>query len=380
MAALVGGRANMTIITAEEIEELLAHEKQREVFACDGEEATCLADLGDVSNADLLLSSKLGKVGTSLVLHLTLLEPKTSKVRGRGTVTCESSAELLELLPHAVEEAFGVETSAAEKPAFAIDKPNAKAAVFPLAGHNVGADVAASLTQVVALELRRQGGLQVISQDEIAAMLQLEAQKDELGCSDTTCFAEIGGALGVDYLVVGNVGRLEDTFMANLKLIETKKAEVKNRASETFKGREQDLLRATKFATYSLVGTAVTDTGRLVLKVTPEDAQLTIDGEERAAGDQSARLAALSPGRHALRLDHEDYYSTYLETYVEPGATNTLLLTLEALPLPWYKKWWVWTVSAAVLGGAAFLTARSLSGGEVETGTVALSVTREAQP
>ena len=43
---------------------------------------------------------------------------------------------------------------------------------------------------------------------DIQDMLALESEKQLLGCSDdTNCLAEIGGALGVSYLVAGNIGK-----------------------------------------------------------------------------------------------------------------------------------------------------------------------------
>ena len=42
--------------------------------------------------------------------------------------------------------------------------------------------------------------------------------------SDTSCLVEIGGALGVDYLVSGSVGKLGDAFVIILKLMDVHEA------------------------------------------------------------------------------------------------------------------------------------------------------------
>ena len=39
-------------------------------------------------------------------------------------------------------------------------------------------------------------------------MLAFEKQRQMLGCADTGCIAEIGGALGVDYIISGKVTRI----------------------------------------------------------------------------------------------------------------------------------------------------------------------------
>jgi hypothetical protein len=45
-------------------------------------------------------------------------------------------------------------------------------------------------------------------------MLALEQAKQSVGCgSDMACLAEIGGALGADYLITGSVLLVGDTYL-----------------------------------------------------------------------------------------------------------------------------------------------------------------------
>src|SRR3954469_24747603 len=55
-------------------------------------------------------------------------------------------------------------------------------------------------------ELRTRGQ-SVIGKSDIEALLGLERMKDAVGCTDTSCLAEIGGALGVDEMVTGAVAK-----------------------------------------------------------------------------------------------------------------------------------------------------------------------------
>ena len=94
------------------------------------------------------------------------------------------------------------------------------AAVIDLQTHGVDERLGKNLTQLLSLELKKFKGLSVISRDEVQTMLRFEADKQMLKCtSDTSCLVEIGGALGVDYLVSGSVGRLGDAFVIILKLM-----------------------------------------------------------------------------------------------------------------------------------------------------------------
>jgi hypothetical protein len=65
-------------------------------------------------------------------------------------------------------------------------------------------------------------------------MLDLEQQKTALGCGDTGCLAQIGGALGVPYLLTSSVGRVGSRLMLNIKLLEVEEARVAARQSTLF--------------------------------------------------------------------------------------------------------------------------------------------------
>lgn len=66
----------------------------------------------------------------------------------------------------------------------------------------------------------RDRGFDVVSSTDIAAALGLERQKQLVGCTDSNCLAEIGGALGVDFMVLSQVGGLDNDTLLVLKLID----------------------------------------------------------------------------------------------------------------------------------------------------------------
>ncbi len=375
LEARLGTVPNVDVVTTAEIQALLEHAETQLSMGCESD-TTCLAELGQSADADLLLAGNIGKVGDVLMLSLSLIEPKIGQTVGRATVTAHNVESLVEQIPTAIGRVFGfAEQTAVTRFSLEVPDDGLKLAVMPLMGHGIEAGTGENLTQVVALELKNLAGISVISQDEIAAMLQLESTKVAVGCEDASCFAEIGGALGVDYLVIGSVGLLGDTYLVGLKLIETGEAKVANRVNEAFKGRASDLLRAAKFAVYQLVGAEFDAPGKLAVRVSPEeDFEIELDGEWV---DDRVALTSLAPGRHNLRINAEGYYSEYLETYVEPGLVNMVMLELSELPTPWYKRWWVWTIGLSVVAGG--VTSAILLTGQDEgkkTGSIELSLQR----
>jgi TolB-like protein len=93
-----------------------------------------------------------------------------------------------------------------------------------------------SLEDLLATEIRKAGDFRVIGKSDIMKMLRLEERKNLMGCSDDSCIAEIGGALGVRWVVFGNVGQFGSTFLLNIKLMDAEKIHVVGSSSRSVKG------------------------------------------------------------------------------------------------------------------------------------------------
>lgn len=96
-----------------------------------------------------------------------------------------------------------------------------KIAVLPLKpGPGVDQKTADLLTENLVAEIQNRVGKRVLSAHEIEATLGFERQRQLLGCSEQSqCLTEIGGALGVDELVLGSIGRLGASLIINLQRV-----------------------------------------------------------------------------------------------------------------------------------------------------------------
>jgi hypothetical protein len=113
------------------------------------------------------------------------------------------------------------------------EAPQEKIAVLDMQGiTGVEAGVAQLLTETLTGEVARASGAVVLGRNEISSMLGFEKDKMLIGCSDDlSCVAEIGGALGVDRLVRGTIGKIGDSNVLNVQIINIKKALVEKRVS-----------------------------------------------------------------------------------------------------------------------------------------------------
>jgi hypothetical protein len=83
------------------------------------------------------------------------------------------------------------------------------------------------MTNLFVVELRKLQGISVVSMDEVRAMLDYEADKQLLGCTEgKTCHSSVGEALGVDHIVVGELGVVGDVSTLSLRRIDQGAAKV----------------------------------------------------------------------------------------------------------------------------------------------------------
>lgn len=99
------------------------------------------------------------------------------------------------------------------------------------------------LSEVALTEASNMERFEIIGRSDIASMIGFDQQKKVLGCTDdSSCLAEIGGALGVDFVMVGSLGRLGALYRVDLKIVDTKKARVLGRFGESVEGSEEKLV------------------------------------------------------------------------------------------------------------------------------------------
>ncbi len=113
------------------------------------------------------------------------------------------------------------------------EEPAKPVLVVPLtSGPGVAADVAELITDTLTADIQRETGRPILTQKDVSTMLGLERQRALVGCSDNNqCLMEIAGALSAPELVHGSLGRLGDTWVLNLALVDARSGKVTQRYS-----------------------------------------------------------------------------------------------------------------------------------------------------
>ncbi len=183
-----------------------------------------------------------------------------------------------------------------------------KLVVMPLQASGLPASSVTILDELVADFVRRLGEHQVIGKSDIDAMLGLENMKDQLGCDDVSCAAEIGGALGAERLLAGRVAKLGSNIIIVLKLIDASKQQVLNSVQHKATDDENRYDEAVRDAVQKLFGLsapAVTQaTGGppgSVRVASDVVGQIHLDG--KATGFSTPYLlTGVSAGEHTVRV------------------------------------------------------------------------------
>lgn len=135
-------------------------------------------------------------------------------------------------------------------------KPAAKQKLAVLEIRPLGTEAArAELVSEIALtEASAVKGYDVIGKSDIVSILGFEKQKAVLGCTDdSACLAELGGALGVDLVLVGSLGRIGALYRLDLKLVDSRRARIKGRVGVNVEGQEEKIVQATQRAVRALL-------------------------------------------------------------------------------------------------------------------------------
>jgi hypothetical protein len=157
---------------------------------------------------------------------------------------------------------------------------------------NVDAREVSGLAGLIAAEAGR-FDVQVIAGSDLSALVGLEKQKQLLGCSEGICLAEIGGALGVHFLLSAEVSHIGTVWLLSLALLDVAKA----RAVERVARKAPDMT--------GLVAAASEATGALVTAIAPRKAASTgpaAEAQPAPAPGIAADAVARSPssGRRIL--------------------------------------------------------------------------------
>ena len=230
----------------------------------------------------------------------------------------------------------------------------------------VGPQVAAKLAEA----LRQRTGAEVISSDEMVAMLQHEKERAILGnCKEEdSCLAELASALGADAIVAPRLTRVEGALLLSVSVVDAHTASVRSRVTETWGGESLLLLALARPVVDKLLAGDPPPVGVLEVVGAQAGSRVVLDGNVRGTVP-AGQIGGVVVGAHRLQLQAEGMEPFERWIVIEKDQTLSVAATQIAAETPFYSTWWFWTATAAgVVATGAAVTGVVLALGVGRTG------------
>lgn len=213
------------------------------------------------------------------------------------------------------------------------------------------------------------GAATVLTEKDVDAVLSDEARQEVLDCPDVSlCRAEVGAALGAEYVLAGRVKKRRDIFTVTLDLISTRELQKVRSFSERTRYGQDAVKEAARQSIQRLFDPEAPT--KLAIVTVRGKGTLSVDGEAVGDGPGAFRVPAgerkiaLKASGRSVAEQHRLF--PYLVTTVSSSGVEATGLerfeSAEAALRPWYKEWWVWSAGAVIVGGV--IAARVTGGSE----------------
>ena len=204
------------------------------------------------------------------------------------------------------------------------------------------ATLTAALSRVVLGEYAKDPMRVVIGPDDISRVLEWEASKQQAGCDDNACLAEVGAALDASRIVNGTLDAVGSIYLLSLSEIDARTLEPMGRVQEEVVKDEAKLFDATRRLSLELVKKAASNlaslpstgpftgnAGSIEIVSDPGGAQILVSNN--VVGTTPTKIDNVTPGRHVVRLTRNDYEPVEVEVPVHPGGTTKVKAELRIM-------------------------------------------------
>lgn len=114
-----------------------------------------------------------------------------------------------------------------------------KVLVLDPSSATVEGSVLTAIGGLISVELARIKALDIIASSDVKKITALEADKQASGCDESSCLADLAGALGARLVLFGDASKLGTLLVLNLNLFDSTKAQSVGRVSVQAKSLEE---------------------------------------------------------------------------------------------------------------------------------------------
>lgn len=201
-------------------------------------------------------------------------------------------------------------------------------AVSELNGEGVEASTVNLISDRFCNELTNTGGFTVLERAEIKSILEEQEFQQSGACDDNSCIVEVGRFLGVSHIIAGSIGKIDNIFIINLRVIAVETGEILYTAhADCRKGITEVLDVAIKDLAQTIhqkVEKSLYAT--LSIKTEPVGATVFLDNREMGSTPYNQRL--IKPGIYPVRISMKTYQDVTEKITFSGGDTVVREITL----------------------------------------------------
>ncbi len=213
--------------------------------------------------------------------------------------------------------------------AMAVDDEISIAVTDVSGDHALSVDFSATLLSAIAEEIDTLGPFRAITADEVRAVLAQEIERQRAGCDTVGCWAELGGALGAQYMVMTRLNKVDDVYLVQMQVLETQTVRTEARVAREYRGGPLGLVELMGEALRELMANLLErHAGWLRVTVSEENATIMVD--DRIVGvSPLPEPLKLPAGPHLVEVEREGFVHFRREIRIEKDDSHLVSVLLQ---------------------------------------------------
>lgn len=115
-------------------------------------------------------------------------------------------------------------------------------AVIPPSCHGVDTIIAAQIADVLSDQIMKTGKARVMERSQMRSILKEQEFQQSGACDGSECAVEIGKLLSIDRIVIGNIGKLGESYTISMKLVDVGTGEIIVSSTKMRRGEIDDFV------------------------------------------------------------------------------------------------------------------------------------------
>ena len=223
-------------------------------------------------------------------------------------------------------------------------------AVFDFEGKGISASEAAALTDRFRSVLVETQKFIVVEREKINLILK-EIGLQMSGVISEESISQAGKLLGVNQIITGSIGKIEDTYTVDLRIIHVETGKVARTVSENVSGSKENLIALLERLAKRLAGIRIERmTYEIKIFSEPGNSSVYVDGKYLGL---SPLVVSIEEGVHEIRIKHDGYKEW--KAKVKVHKSGKLVAKLEKKTTR--KKTWFWVGAGTLVAGGGILAA-----------------------